>query len=230
MMFAVKKLKCLGCKTPIPETEKSTLCLHCRPREAEIYTQKALEVAAHEGVFSKLWTQCQRCQGSFHQVGREGGKEGGRRLSLRAIGPETHLTPSLPPSLPPSYPPSTFLRTFCAPIVIALFSTSGKRYRRTWQTLRTRWTGSLSEVEGGREGGGEEDGGVWFRQMRTCREEGRKEGERNLPEGSVGSAFERCGTRRERSGGRRGSVSKGGTDELREGGMEEKEMRRLRGY
>ncbi|KAM3570512.1 hypothetical protein VYU27_007436, partial [Nannochloropsis oceanica] len=67
MMFAVKKLKCLGCKTPIPETEKSTLCLHCRPREAEIYTQKALEVAAHEGVFSKLWTQCQRCQGSFHQ-------------------------------------------------------------------------------------------------------------------------------------------------------------------
>jgi len=78
MMFAVKKLKCLGCKTPIPETEKSTLCLHCRPREAEIYTQKALEVAAHEGVFSKLWTQCQRCQGSFHQVGREGGGEGGR--------------------------------------------------------------------------------------------------------------------------------------------------------
>jgi len=68
------------------------------------------------------------------------------------------------------------------------------------------------------------------RQMRTCREEGRKEGERNLPEGSVGGAFERCGRRRERSGGRRGSVRKGGTDELNEGGMEEKEMRRLRGY
>lgn len=67
MMFAVKKLKCLGCKTPIPETEKSTLCVHCAPREAEIYTQKALEVAGHEGVFAKLWTQCQRCQGSFHQ-------------------------------------------------------------------------------------------------------------------------------------------------------------------
>ncbi len=54
MMFAVRKLKCLGCKTPIPESDDATLCVHCRPREAEIYTQKALEVAAHESVFSKV--------------------------------------------------------------------------------------------------------------------------------------------------------------------------------
>lgn len=65
-MFAVKKLKCMGCKTPVANNDGS-LCAHCKPREAEIYTAKALEVAQHEAVFNKLWTCCQRCQGSFHQ-------------------------------------------------------------------------------------------------------------------------------------------------------------------
>jgi DNA polymerase delta subunit 1 len=45
MMFAVKKLKCMGCKTPITEQER-TLCYHCRSREAEVYTQKAREVSS----------------------------------------------------------------------------------------------------------------------------------------------------------------------------------------
>jgi DNA polymerase delta subunit 1 len=31
MAFAVKKLKCLGCKTPITE-EEATVCSHCKPR------------------------------------------------------------------------------------------------------------------------------------------------------------------------------------------------------
>ena len=31
MAFAVKKLKCLGCKTPITE-EEATVCAHCKPR------------------------------------------------------------------------------------------------------------------------------------------------------------------------------------------------------
>jgi len=66
MMFAVKKIKCMGCKVPISEKEK-TFCMHCRPKEAEIYAKKLLEVNAHEEMFSRLWTQCQRCQGSLHQ-------------------------------------------------------------------------------------------------------------------------------------------------------------------
>lgn len=66
MMFAVKKLKCMSCKAPITEKER-TLCVHCRPREAEIYAQKAVDVAQGEALFNKLWTCCQRCQGSFHQ-------------------------------------------------------------------------------------------------------------------------------------------------------------------
>ncbi|CAM9288465.1 unnamed protein product [Ectocarpus sp. 8 AP-2014] len=66
MMFAVKKLKCMGCKAPISEKEK-TLCAHCRPKEGDIYSAKLREVNEQQLLFSRLWTQCQDCQGSFHQ-------------------------------------------------------------------------------------------------------------------------------------------------------------------
>jgi DNA polymerase delta subunit 1 len=65
MMFAVKKSKCMGCKVPI--SGDNALCANCSGKEAEIYMQKLQEVNDHESVFSKLWTECQRCQGSFHQ-------------------------------------------------------------------------------------------------------------------------------------------------------------------
>jgi DNA polymerase delta subunit 1 len=51
-MFAVKKLKCMGCKTPIASNGGGSLCAHCKPREAEIYTAKALEV---RGLVCVLW-------------------------------------------------------------------------------------------------------------------------------------------------------------------------------
>lgn len=66
MMFAVKKSKCLGCKALIDEGD-GHLCVHCLPREAEIYLSKVSQMHEHEATFSKLWTQCQRCQGSFHE-------------------------------------------------------------------------------------------------------------------------------------------------------------------
>jgi DNA polymerase delta subunit 1 len=44
-MFAVKKLKCMGCKAPIAGNgSNGSLCAHCKPREAEVYTAKALQV------------------------------------------------------------------------------------------------------------------------------------------------------------------------------------------
>lgn len=33
----------------------------------EIYLNKLSDVNTHQQVFSDLWTECQRCQGSFHQ-------------------------------------------------------------------------------------------------------------------------------------------------------------------
>ena len=72
MMFAVKSIKCMGCKTLISEKDKAgndgaPLCVNCQPKEGEIYAQKLNDLNTHQQVFTQLWTECQRCQGSFHQ-------------------------------------------------------------------------------------------------------------------------------------------------------------------
>ena len=48
-------------QVPISDAE-ATLCQRCRPKEAEIYMQKVAKVAEVEESFSRLWTECQRCQ------------------------------------------------------------------------------------------------------------------------------------------------------------------------
>ncbi len=70
MMFAVKSEKCLGCKVLISAKDTASgrpLCSNCRSKEGEIYIDKLSSVTEHQHVFNKLWTECQRCQGSFHQ-------------------------------------------------------------------------------------------------------------------------------------------------------------------
>ena len=64
MAFAVKKLKCLSCKAPIDD---GVTCGHCKGREQEVYRKQLALVNEAEEKFSRLWTQCQRCQGSLHQ-------------------------------------------------------------------------------------------------------------------------------------------------------------------
>ncbi|KAI8851031.1 DNA polymerase family B-domain-containing protein [Chytridium lagenaria] len=54
MKFAVRTATCLGCKTPLPKNVESAVCKNCKPK-------------TQERNFRKLWTQCQRCQGSLHQ-------------------------------------------------------------------------------------------------------------------------------------------------------------------
>jgi DNA polymerase delta subunit 1 len=70
MNFAIKKTTCMGCKTLIADKDKvagSPLCVNCAGKESEIYMNKLHDVSAHQSVFNQLWTECQRCQGSFHQ-------------------------------------------------------------------------------------------------------------------------------------------------------------------
>ncbi len=70
MNFAVKKEACMGCKTLISEKEKvvgSPLCHNCIGKESEIYIAKLEEMNHHQRIYNSLWTECQRCQGSFHQ-------------------------------------------------------------------------------------------------------------------------------------------------------------------
>ena len=64
--FAVKVESCAGCRARLAKTE-SVVCQHCRPRLPELYMKQLESHNDMEAKYSKLWTQCQRCQGSLHQ-------------------------------------------------------------------------------------------------------------------------------------------------------------------
>jgi len=70
MNFAIKKEICMKCKTLITSSNKidgTPLCNNCYQNENEIYNVKLIELNIHQKVYNQLWTECQRCQGSFHQ-------------------------------------------------------------------------------------------------------------------------------------------------------------------
>lgn len=68
MKFAKKTQTCMGCKKPLvgKEEAKGAVCENCRPRIGELYTKQIKKVGDLEVRFGRLWTQCQRCQGSMH--------------------------------------------------------------------------------------------------------------------------------------------------------------------
>ncbi|KII85833.1 hypothetical protein PLICRDRAFT_144471 [Plicaturopsis crispa FD-325 SS-3] len=70
MKFAVKTVTCLGCKTPLRannSVKNGAVCNNCRPRVGELYQKQVTSTSELQVRFSRLWTQCQRCQGSLHQ-------------------------------------------------------------------------------------------------------------------------------------------------------------------
>ncbi|PVI00869.1 catalytic subunit DNA polymeras-like protein delta [Periconia macrospinosa] len=68
MKFAKKTATCMGCKKPLTNTveKDGAVCENCRPRIGELYQKTLTKVSELEVRFSRLWTQCQRCQGSLH--------------------------------------------------------------------------------------------------------------------------------------------------------------------
>jgi DNA polymerase delta subunit 1 len=64
--FAVKKETCYGCKSVLSGSD-TILCGFCRPRAAEFYLSALSKNNELERLYSQLWTQCQRCQGSLLQ-------------------------------------------------------------------------------------------------------------------------------------------------------------------
>ncbi|WFD30639.1 DNA-directed DNA polymerase [Malassezia sp. CBS 17886] len=66
MKFAVKTVQCVGCRTPL-KNQNAAVCANCKPRETELYFEKLMRSNAAEVEFSRLWTCCQRCQGSLSQ-------------------------------------------------------------------------------------------------------------------------------------------------------------------
>ncbi|KAI0169673.1 DNA polymerase family B-domain-containing protein [Hypoxylon sp. FL1284] len=68
MKFAKKTMTCMGCKKPLSSREESggAVCSNCAPRVGELYKKTLDKVSDLEVRFGRLWTQCQRCQGSMH--------------------------------------------------------------------------------------------------------------------------------------------------------------------
>ncbi|KAI8959084.1 DNA polymerase family B-domain-containing protein [Daldinia sp. FL1419] len=68
MKFTKKTMTCMGCKKPLSSKEESNgaVCSNCAPRVGELYKKTLDKVSDLEVRFGRLWTQCQRCQGSMH--------------------------------------------------------------------------------------------------------------------------------------------------------------------
>lgn len=68
MKFAKKISTCMGCKKPLTGKGEAAgaVCSNCAPRIPELYMKQLDKVSELEVKFGRLWTQCQRCQGSMH--------------------------------------------------------------------------------------------------------------------------------------------------------------------
>jgi len=46
---------------------KRSICSHCEPEEVSLYLNAEFELESLKSEFSRLWTQCQRCQGNMQE-------------------------------------------------------------------------------------------------------------------------------------------------------------------
>ncbi|EGW30002.1 DNA polymerase delta catalytic subunit [Spathaspora passalidarum NRRL Y-27907] len=69
MRFAKKSEVCINCKTPLKSENHGALCPNCirEGKGPELYSNALSQMNYLENKFSRLWTECQRCQGSLHQ-------------------------------------------------------------------------------------------------------------------------------------------------------------------
>ena len=70
MAFAVKKKsRCIGCKCLVDldsQGKEQALCFRCSKNEDILFVKGQVQARKAEQQFNKLWSQCQRCQGSLH--------------------------------------------------------------------------------------------------------------------------------------------------------------------
>ncbi|KAJ1965510.1 DNA-directed DNA polymerase delta [Dispira parvispora] len=67
MKFAVKTMTCLACKAPLKKGQTHAVCDRCQDKTSILYQKQLQVVNDTETRYARLWTQCQRCQGSLHQ-------------------------------------------------------------------------------------------------------------------------------------------------------------------
>ncbi|XP_035253647.1 DNA polymerase delta catalytic subunit isoform X1 [Anguilla anguilla] len=64
--FAQKRNTCIGCRAVL-KTD-AAVCDYCKNRESELYQKEIAYLNHLEERFSRLWTECQRTQGSLHEA------------------------------------------------------------------------------------------------------------------------------------------------------------------
>nr|BAJ78733.1 DNA polymerase delta catalytic subunit [Lepidocampa weberi] len=62
--FTRRRAACIGCKAMLKD-ERDAVCPHCK--EGEVYQREIASMRVLQERFCRLWTQCQRCQGSLHE-------------------------------------------------------------------------------------------------------------------------------------------------------------------
>eukprot|EP00051_Salpingoeca_urceolata_P010275 m.125101 g.125101 ORF g.125101 m.125101 type:complete len:1107 (+) comp16646_c1_seq1:2250-5570(+) len=67
MKFAKRQKTCISCKALMPQSAESALCRSCLENESGVFQKEMVKLGALEEKFARLWSQCQRCQGSLHQ-------------------------------------------------------------------------------------------------------------------------------------------------------------------
>lgn len=67
MRFATKAELCKNCKSPLKPDNKGAICENCTSKAPQLYCDNLAQMNYLENKFSRLWTECQRCQGSLHQ-------------------------------------------------------------------------------------------------------------------------------------------------------------------
>ncbi|KAJ1897364.1 DNA-directed DNA polymerase delta, partial [Kickxella alabastrina] len=66
--FMLKTTTCLSCKTPLKgEYQHRAVCKHCESKLPEIYMRNMDVMRELEVRYARLWTECQRCQGSINR-------------------------------------------------------------------------------------------------------------------------------------------------------------------
>jgi DNA polymerase delta subunit 1 len=67
--FVKKSLSCLGCKASLSAADQNAhraVCDFCKKDAFEIYQRHLVAHNQLEMTFSRLWSQCQRCQKDLH--------------------------------------------------------------------------------------------------------------------------------------------------------------------
>ncbi|KAJ7989786.1 hypothetical protein DPEC_G00308120 [Dallia pectoralis] len=63
--FRDEESTCIGCRAVLKND--AAVCDYWKQKESELYQKEIFHLSTLEERFSRLWTQCQRCQGSLHE-------------------------------------------------------------------------------------------------------------------------------------------------------------------